>query len=64
MGSYFKILFATAVSILDGCLYLDISNAVIIVVKNVDYRCIIHKISKSEATDLLKNFVLDYRGYI
>ena len=41
MGSYFKILFATAVSILDGCLYLDISNAVIIVVKNVDYRCII-----------------------
>ena len=64
MGSYFKILFAMVVSVLDGCLYLDISNAAIIVVKNVDYRCIIHEISKSEATDLLKNLVLDYRGYM
>ena len=32
--------------------------------KNVDYRCIIHIISKSKATNLLKDSVLQDRGYI
>ena len=39
----------------NGChnltiLSANISHAAIIIVKNVDYRCIIHNISKSEAT--------------
>ena len=33
-------------------------------IKNVDYCCIIHNISKSEAISLLENFSLEYRGYI
>ena len=41
-----------------------ISNIAIITFKNVDCRCIIHNISKSEAIDLLKNSVLEDRGYI
>ena len=45
-------------------LSVDISNIAIITVKNVDYRCIIHNISKSEAINLLKNSVLEDRGYI
>ena len=40
------------------------SNIAIITVKNVDYYCIIHNISKSEAISLLKNSVLENRGYI
>ena len=53
----------------NGCrdltiLCLNISDIAIITVKNVDYRWIIHNISKSEATDLLKNSVLNDRGYI
>ena len=42
----------------------DVSDIAIITVKNVDYRCIIHTISKSEAHNLLKNSVLEDRGYI
>ena len=50
-------------SVCNGCLDLtlfnvNISNIAIISVKNVDYRCIIHNSSKSEAINLLKNFVL------
>ena len=33
-------------------------------VKNVDYPCIIHNISKSEAINLSKNSALEDRGYI
>ena len=43
---------------------VDISDIAIIRVKNVDYRCIIHSISKSKATNLLKDSVLQDRGYI
>ena len=53
----------------NGChdltmLSVNISDIAIITVKNVDYRCIIHNISKSEAINLLKNSVLEDRGYI
>ena len=43
---------------------LNVSDITIITVKNVHYSCIIHNISKSEAINLLKNFVLEDRGYI
>ena len=45
-------------------LCLNIKNIAIIIVKGADYCCIIHDISKSDAVDLLKNSVLDDRGYI
>ena len=35
---------------------VNISDIAIITVNYVDYRCIIHNISKSEAIDLLKKF--------
>ena len=35
-----------------------------IAIKNVDYRCIIRNICKSEAINLLKNLVIEDRGYI
>ena len=49
MGSSFEIL-------CDGCLdlmmlFLNTSDIAIIVVKGVDYRCIIHDISRSEAIE-------------
>ena len=45
-------------------LSVDISDIAIIIVKNFDYCCIIHNISKFEAINLLKNSALEYRGYI
>ena len=53
-------------SVSNGCyaltiFCLNISDITIIIVKNVDYRYVIHNISKSEAIDLLKN---SDRGYI
>ena len=45
-------------------LCLNISDIIIITVKNVDYRCIIHKISKSKAINLLESAVLENRWYI
>ena len=53
----------------NGChdftmLSVNIIDIAIITVENVDYRCIIHNISKSEAIQLLKNSVLEERGYI
>ena len=49
MGSSFEIL-------CDGCLdlmmlFLNTSDIAIIIVKGVDYRCIIHDISRSEAIE-------------
>ena len=41
-----------------------LSNIAIINVKSVDYCCIIHDISKSEAIHLLENSMLDDHGYI
>ena len=45
----------------NGChdltiLCLNISNIAFITVKNFDYHCIIHNISKSEVINLLKKF--------
>ena len=42
---------------------LNMSDVVIIIVKNVDYRCIIHDINNSQAIVLLENAVLEDRGY-
>ena len=43
---------------------LNLSDIAVITVKGVDYCCIIHDISKSEAIHLLENSVLDHRWYI
>ena len=45
-------------------LSVNISNIVIITVKNVDYRCIIHDISKSEGINSSKSSSYKDRGYI
>ena len=45
-------------------LSVNISNIAIVTVENVDYYCIIHNISKSEALNLLKDPVLENCGYI
>ena len=56
-------------SVCNGChgltmLCLYISDITIITVRGVDYHCVIHDISYSEAINLLKDCVLDDRGYI
>ena len=56
-------------SIFNSChdltmLSVNINHIAIITVKDVNYYIIIHNISKSEAINLLKNSVLDDRGYI
>ena len=56
-------------SVCSGCndfsmMCLNISNIAIITVKNVDCRCIMYDISKSEAINLLQNSVLEDHGYI
>ena len=61
--------FTFQVFICNGChilrlLCLNISDTAIITVKNVDYRCIINNISKTEAINLLENSVLEDRGFI
>ena len=48
-------------SVCNGChdltmLSVNICDIAIITVKNIDYRCIIHNIGKSEAINLLKRF--------
>ena len=45
-------------------LSLNISNINITTIKNIDYRSIIDNISKSEAINLSKNYVLEKCGYI
>ena len=45
-------------------LSVNISDIGIITVKNVDYRCIIHSISKPEAINLLESALLGNRGYL
>ena len=45
-------------------LSVNISDIAIITIENIDYPCIIHNISKSEAINLLENSVLEYRGYV
>ena len=56
-------------SVCNGChdltmLSVNISDIATITVKNVDYCCIIHNISKYEAINLLKNSVLENCVYI
>ena len=56
-------------SVCNGChdltvLSVNISEIAVITIKNVDYQCIIRNISKSEAINLLKHFVLEDGGYI
>ena len=56
-------------SVCNGChdltiLCINISNIAIITVKNVDYCCTFHNISKSQGINLSKNSVLENRGYI
>ena len=41
-----------------------IISDIAIIVKGLDFRCIFHGITKSEAIHLLKNSVLDDRVYI
>ena len=53
----------------NGChdltmLSVNIKDIDIIAVKNIDYRCIIYNISKTEAINLLRNSVLPSRAYI
>ena len=43
---------------------VNINDIAIITIQNIDYRCIIHNISKSEATNLLENSVLEDCEYI
>ena len=45
-------------------LFLSISNIAIITIKGVEYRCIIHEITKSETIHLLENAKVDDHGYI
>ena len=45
-------------------LCLNIIDIAVIIVINVDYRCIIHNISKSRTINLLKSSELENVGYI
>ena len=45
-------------------LTINIIDIAIISIKNVDYRCIVHNITKSEAINLLKKSLLENLGYI
>ena len=59
MGLNFKNLFVMAVM---NC--LNIWDFTIIIVKVIDYYCIIHDISNSDGISLLVNLLLDNCGYI
>ena len=50
----------------NGChdLSVNISDIAIITIKNIDCRCIIHNISRSEAINLFLKCVLEDRRYI
>ena len=45
-------------------LCLNVSDIVIITVKDVDFCCIIYNISKSKAINLIENSALDDREYL
>ena len=61
-GFKLKILYAMVYVL--TMLGVNISNIAIITIKNVDYCCNIHNLSKCEAINLLKNSFLEDRGYI
>ena len=53
----------------NGChdltiLSVNISDITVITVKDADFRCVIHNISKSDAINLLENSVLEDLGYL
>ena len=61
---FFKHGFKFQDSVCNGChdltvLSVNISNIATITVKNIDYHCIVHNISRSEAINLLKNSVVE-----
>ena len=69
IGFFFNRRFKFQDSVCNVCqtltmLCLSLGDIVIIIVKNVDYYCIIHNISKSDTIHLLEYSVLDDRGYI
>ena len=45
-------------------LSVNLNDIAIVTIKNVDYHCIIHNISKSKAIKLLEDPVLENGGYI
>ena len=61
MDSNFKILYAMVAMIWQ---LVNISTSAIGTIENVDYRCVIHNTGKSEAINLLENFVLENCGDI
>ena len=63
MGSNFKILFVIAVMTWQ-CYVLILAILLLFAVKGLDYRSIIHGISKSGAFCLLQNSVLGDCGYV
>ena len=62
MSSSFKILYKMVVLVLT-ILCLNISDIAIVTVKNFDYRCIIHNVSKSEPISSLENSFLENRSF-
>ena len=66
---YFKHGFKFKKSVCDSChdlfmLCLNISDTIVISVKDADYGCIILNISKSDAIHLLEKSVFDDRWYV
>ena len=65
---FFNHVFKFQDSVCNGCHHLSktclIKVTAVISIENAEYCCIIHKISKSEATNLLENAVLKKFGYI
>ena len=64
MGSDFKFLYAMQWLSWFDDFVLDISVIALITVKGVNYHCIIHDITKSEAIVLQKDSMLEYHGYL
>ena len=68
--SFFNHGFEFQDSVCNGChdltvVSVNLRDISIITIKDVDCRCIIHNIRKSETTNLLKkSYVLEDRGYI
>ena len=62
------ILLKVCKSVCNGChdstmLHINISDIAVTTVKNADYHCIIHNITKSEAINLLENCVYIYKKH-
>ena len=66
---YFNNEFRFPNAVENGChnvtmLCLNLSDIAMITIKCIDYLCIIHDISKSEAINMSENYVLGDCGYI